>query len=64
VAFAYSVQSLGVVLATVLLTVIGGYASPRVRLVEMLVAAGVLTVMMIAIFIWGIGLPIPVWPDF
>jgi hypothetical protein len=63
VTFAYSIQMLGLVLATVLLVLIGGYASPSVRLSEMLAAAVVLAVMTIAIFIWGIGLPIPIWPD-
>ena len=42
---------------------IGGYASPRVRLVEMVAAAAVLALLTVAIFIWGIGLPIPVWPE-
>jgi putative tricarboxylic transport membrane protein len=63
VVFAYTIQTLGVVIATVLLVLIGGYASPRVRLMEMAAAAVVLALMTIAIFIWGIGLPIPVWPE-
>jgi putative tricarboxylic transport membrane protein len=63
VVFAYSVQTLGVVLATMLLTLIGGYASPRVRLIEMIAAGVVLAVLVIAVFVWGIGLPLPVWPD-
>jgi putative tricarboxylic transport membrane protein len=63
VIFAYTIQTLGVVAATVLLVLIGGYASPRVRLVEMAAAAVVLALLTVAIFIWGIGLPIPVWPD-
>jgi putative tricarboxylic transport membrane protein len=63
VLFAYAIQTLGVVLATILLTVTGGYASPRVRLIEMLAAGVVLAVVVIAIFVWGIGLPIPVWPE-
>ena len=63
VVFAFSIQTLGVVAATVLLVLIGGYASPRVRLVEMAAAAAVLALLTVAIFIWGIGLPIPVWPD-
>jgi putative tricarboxylic transport membrane protein len=61
--FAFSIKTLGLVLATVLITLIGGYASPNVRLIEMAVAAAVLAIMAIAIFVWGIGLPIPVWPD-
>jgi hypothetical protein len=64
VVFAYSIQTLGLVLATMLVTVIGGLASPQVRLVEMIAAAAVLAVMTTAIFIWGIGLPIPIWPEF
>jgi putative tricarboxylic transport membrane protein len=64
VVFAYSIQTLGLVLATMLITVIGGFASPQVRLVEMLAAATALAVLATAIFIWGIGLPIPIWPEF
>jgi putative tricarboxylic transport membrane protein len=64
VAFAYSIQTLGLVLATALITLIGGFASPRARLIEMVAAAVVLGAMATAIFIWGIGLPIPIWPEF
>ena len=63
VAFAYSVQTLGLVLATVLITVIGGFASPQVRVLEMAAVAMLLAIMATAIFIWGIGLPIPIWPE-
>ena len=63
VVFAYAIPTLGVVIASFLLTFIGGYASPRVRIVEMLAVAAVLAFVTIAIFVWGIGLPIPVWPD-
>ncbi len=63
VVFAYSIQTLGLVLATMLITVIGGFASPQVRLVEMLAAAAALALLATAIFIWGIGLPIPIWPE-
>jgi putative tricarboxylic transport membrane protein len=61
--FAYSIQTLGLVLATVLITMIGGFASPQVRVLEMVAVAMLLTVMATAIFIWGIGLPIPIWPE-
>ena len=63
VAFAYSVQTLGLVLATVLIAVIGGFASPQVRVLEMAAVAMLLAIMATAIFIWGIGLPIPIWPE-
>lgn len=64
VAFAYSVHTLGLVIATGLITLIGGYASPQVRGLEMLAAAVVLATLTTAVFIWGIGLPIPIWPEF
>ena len=64
VVFAYSIQTLGLVLATMLITVIGGFASPQVRLVEMVAAAAALALLATAVFIWGIGLPIPIWPEF
>src|SRR3979490_2345540 len=35
VVFAFSIQTLGLVLATALITVIGGFASPQVRVIEM-----------------------------
>jgi hypothetical protein len=63
VVFAFSIQTLGLVLATALITIIGGFASPQVRIVEMIAAAAVLAVMTTAIFIWGIGLPISIWPE-
>jgi hypothetical protein len=63
VVFAFSIQTLGLVLATALITIIGGFASPQVRVIEMIAAAAVLAVMTTAIFIWGIGLPIPIWPE-
>ena len=62
-AIALFALGLSVVIASFLLTFIGGYASPRVRFVEMLAAAAILAFVTIAIFVWGIGLPIPVWPD-
>jgi putative tricarboxylic transport membrane protein len=62
--FAASVQTLGIVAAALLLTVVGGYASPRVRLLEMAATATVLAFVAVAVFIWGLGLPIPVWPEF
>jgi putative tricarboxylic transport membrane protein len=61
--FAYSIQTLGLVLATVLITMIGGFASPQVRVLEMVAVGMLLAVMATAIFIWGIGLPIPIWPE-
>lgn len=62
--FALTIQTLGIVTATFLLSLIGGHASARVRLWEMLAAAAVLTLLSVAIFIFGLGLPLPLWPEF
>lgn len=62
--FALSMQTLGIVLATFLLSIIGGHASPRVSLWEMLAAAAVLSFISVAIFIWALGLALPLWPEF
>jgi putative tricarboxylic transport membrane protein len=61
--FALSIQTLGIVLATFLLSLIGGHASPNVRLWEMIAAAIVLSLISVAIFIWGLGLALPLWTD-
>jgi putative tricarboxylic transport membrane protein len=61
--FALSIQTLGIVTATFLLSLIGGHASTRVRLWEMLAAAAVLTLLTVGIFVWGLGLPLSLWPE-
>lgn len=64
VAFGLGIQYLGFALAAVLITIFGSFASPRVRWGEMLIASVALTFLAIGIFIWGVGLPIPIWPEF
>jgi putative tricarboxylic transport membrane protein len=63
VVFAYAIGPLGVVLAIVLLTAVGSLAGRESRLLEVAGAAVVLAVATVAIFIWGIGMPIPIWPE-
>ncbi len=62
-AFALAIGPLGVVVAIVLLVVVGAFAGKDSRPVEVVAAAVVLIVLTLVIFVWGIGLPIPVWPD-
>jgi hypothetical protein len=63
VAFALSLERLGLVLAIVLLTGIGALATRMLRPLETAVAAVVLIVLSWGIFIAGLGLTIPVWPE-
>jgi hypothetical protein len=63
VAFALSIERLGLVLAIVLLTGIGALATKALRPLETAIAALVLIALSWGIFIAGLGLTIPVWPD-
>ena len=62
VAFALSIERLGLVLAIVLLTGIGAIAARDIKIWELLVAAVVLIALAWVVFILGLGLTIPVWP--
>ena len=50
-------------LSILLLVVIASFATRELKLWETLAAAAGLSVLTWAIFILGLGLPIPVWPD-
>jgi len=63
VAFALSIERLGLVLAIVLLIGIGALATRALRPLETALAALVLIALSWGIFIVGLGLAIPVWPD-
>ena len=63
VAFGLSIERLGLVLAILLLTGIGALATRALRPVETAVAALALIVLSWSIFILGLGLTIPVWPE-
>jgi putative tricarboxylic transport membrane protein len=63
VAFGLGIERLGLVAAIVLLVGIGALASRELRLLEVAAAAVVLIVLSWSIFIFGLGLTIPVWPD-
>jgi hypothetical protein len=63
VAFALSIERLGLVLAIVLLTGIGALATRALRPLETAIAALVLIALSWSIFIEGLGLVIPIWPE-
>ena len=62
-AFALSIEQLGLVIAIVMLTGIGALATKALRPLETAIAAVVLIVLSWGIFIAGLGLAIPIWPD-
>ncbi|MEI8153805.1 MAG: tripartite tricarboxylate transporter TctB family protein [Hyphomicrobiales bacterium] len=63
IAFALSIERLGLVLAIALLTGIGALATRALRPLETALAGLVLIAMSWSIFIVGLGLTIPIWPE-
>src|SRR5262249_25579543 len=63
VIFGLTIERLGLVLSIFLLIAVGSVAARGLRVLETLAAAAVLIVLSWAIFILGLGLTIPVWPD-
>jgi hypothetical protein len=63
VAFALCIERLGLVLSIVVLVLVGSLAHRQLRFVETLLTGAVLLVLSLAVFIFGLDLTIPVWPD-
>src|SRR5712692_4616875 len=63
VIFGLSIERLGLVLSILLLIGVGAVAARGLRLLETMAAASVLIVLSWGIFILGLGLAIPVWPE-
>lgn len=63
VAFGLGIERLGLVLAILLLTGIGALATRALRPMETAIAALALIALSWGIFIFGLGLTIPVWPE-
>ena len=61
--FALALQWLGVVAAISALVLVGAYASRDVRIPQVLALAAFLIVFSVAIFVWLLGLPLPLWPS-
>ena len=63
-AFGLGLERLGLVVSIVLLIAIASLAGRGLRLIETIGAAIVLAILSWLIFILGLGLAMPVWPDF
>ena len=60
--FGWTIRSLGLVVAGPLAVVISAFADKDTRWIEVLTFAAVMTFACIALFSWGLKLPIPIWP--
>jgi hypothetical protein len=64
VAFGYVLKPLGLIAATVLLVVASAAGGHEFRWREVLALAAALAVFALAVFVYGLGLPFPLWPQF
>jgi len=64
VLFGALLRPAGLVIALLVLISLSAYASHEFRLREVLPLAALLVLMVLAVFIWGLGLVIPLWPAF
>jgi hypothetical protein len=62
VLFGLALQWLGLVAAIAVLVLIGAYAARDVRPLENVALAAVMIVFSVAVFVWLLGLPLPLWP--
>jgi hypothetical protein len=63
VIFGLSIEQLGLVVSILLLIGVGAVAARELRPLETIASALVLIVLSWGIFILGLGLTIPVWPE-
>ena len=62
VVFALLIQPLGLVLATLALVLISCLGSSEFRIREVVVLSLLLAAFVVGVFIYGVGLPLKVWP--
>lgn len=62
--FAFLLEPGGLVVATFAIVVIGALGGPEFRFIELLILAAGLAVGAFAIFVYGLKLPMPIWPAF
>lgn len=64
VLFAVALPKLGLVVASMLLVATSRLAAPGFRWLEVLVFGSLLTVFCAAVFVWGLKMPMSLWPPF
>jgi hypothetical protein len=62
--FALLLRPAGLVVALLVLIGVSAYASHEFRLREVIPLAAFLVLLVLAVFIWGLGMVVPVWPAF
>jgi hypothetical protein len=62
VLFGIALQWFGLVAAVAVLVLVGAHAARNVRPLESLALAAVMVVFSVGVFVWLLGLPLPLWP--
>ena len=62
VLFGVALQWLGLIAAIAVLVLLGAYSARDVRPLENVALAAVMIVFSVAVFVWLLGLPLPLWP--
>ena len=62
-AFAFLLEPTGLLVATLAIVVIGAFGGPEFKLTEVLILAAGLAAGAVAIFVYGLKLPLPIWPS-
>jgi putative tricarboxylic transport membrane protein len=62
VLFGIALTWLGLVAAVAVLVLVGAYAARDVRPLENIALAAVMVLFSVAVFVWLLGLPLPLWP--
>jgi hypothetical protein len=63
VLFGVALSWLGLAAAITVLVLVGAFADRSVRLVESIALAATLVFFSVAVFVWVLGLPLQVWPE-
>jgi putative tricarboxylic transport membrane protein len=61
--FAFTIERLGFVIAAALLIIVGALAGRNMRPLEVALTGVLLIVLTVATFVRGLGLTIPIWPE-
>jgi hypothetical protein len=63
VLFGLALNWLGLIAAVAVLVLVGAWAAREVRPVETVVLAAVMVAFSVTVFVWLLGLPLPLWPQ-
>ncbi|MDF2114325.1 tripartite tricarboxylate transporter TctB family protein [Roseiarcaceae bacterium H3SJ34-1] len=63
VAFGIALRPLGLVPSIVILVLVSSFAGKDVRIIETIVLALVLALLSVVVFVWVVGMEVPLWPE-